>query len=664
MAPKIPNPKLSIPKLNVPRLGGSKLSLPGRGKSAAGASAPDAATEVIPADVNRTEVGPPAAKPKRPAMKLSAPRLSAPKLSLSRGRPSGDVIGLDIEPGYIVAAQATANGSVKVVRAAGVPIDLEVVRDGEVLDPVALGEALAALFQQHGLPRAVRVGLANQRTVLRTLDLPPIEKKEELDAAVRFQAEEEVPMPLNSAVLDYQPVGEVDTPNGVRQRVVLVAAQRDMVERLLQALQIAKLRPVGVDLSAFALIRSLYSDDPQRSRHLVYLAVGGLTNMAVADGVTCRFTRVLGGGLEAMAAALAARIEVPVSEARKMLFSIGLQDGGLDLGVAAPAIGATGEPAAPPAFADEPLPAAPHEADYAPYGDAAEPFPAPVEEPPYGAPDAPPFADPPAFADDDHSASRADGGFDGSYAAPPAGDHGFDEYPAPGEAAAAEFDQYPAPTEEPHGDFDQYPAPGEAAAADFDQYAPPAGEPHADFDQHPAPDEHPPADGPGPVAPPPADYGDYAAPPAAEAYSYEEPPPFTDDFTVQYDTSADPAPPPPPYDAPAEPAAPAPAARSSRGGDLAEDVRSVIANGVREIAGEVRNSLDFQRIQGGGETVEGVVLSGPALDVPGFAEALEHELGLPVHVATVAPASSRAFEDIPASRVAIAAGLAVEEIRP
>ena len=40
-------------------------------------------------------------------------------------------------------------------------------------------------------------------------------------------------MPLGNAVLDFHPLGIVDTPAGPRQRVVLVAAQRDMVERLL-----------------------------------------------------------------------------------------------------------------------------------------------------------------------------------------------------------------------------------------------------------------------------------------------------------------------------------------------------------------------------------------------------------------------------------------------
>ena len=111
---------------------------------------------------------------------------------------------------------------------------------------------------------------------------------------MRFQAQDQVPMPLDNAVLDFQPLGMFDTPAGPRQRVVLVAAQRDMVERLLAAVRGAGLTPEGVDLSAFALIRSLYRRRRRRARpsRVLYLNVDGLTNLAIAEGTICRFTRV------------------------------------------------------------------------------------------------------------------------------------------------------------------------------------------------------------------------------------------------------------------------------------------------------------------------------------------------------------------------------------
>ena len=60
------------------------------------------------------------------------------------------------------------------------------------------------------------------------------------------------------------------------------------------------------------------------------------------------------------------------------------------------------------------------------------------------------------------------------------------------------------------------------------------------------------------------------------------------------------------------------------------DVWNVLENGIRDISGEVRNSLDFHRSQEGGGEVSHVVLSGAAEEIPGFADALELALGVPV----------------------------------
>jgi type IV pilus assembly protein PilM len=91
------------------------------------------------------------------------------------------------------------------------------------------------------------------------------------------------------------------------------------------------------------------------------------------------------------------------------------------------------------------------------------------------------------------------------------------------------------------------------------------------------------------------------------------------------------------------------------------DVRMVLENGAREIAGEVRNSLDFYRAQDRTAEVNSVVLSGPALGIEGFAEALQNHLGLPVTCETVR-SLEHSHPDVSLDHLAIAAGLAAEEI--
>ena len=241
---------------------------------------------------------------------------------MGRRTRTNTVTGLNIEPGGISAAQVSVNGSISVLRGARVALDAGVVRDGEVADAAALADALRELWRGHkGLDKRVRIGVANARIVVRTLDLPPIEDRKELEAAVRFRAQDEIAMPLDSAVLDFHPLGIVETPQGPRQRVVLVAARRDMIGAVLAATRAAGLRPEGIDLSAFALIRALRVARPGPA---LFLWVGGLTNLAISDEGACAFTRVAGGGLEALAVELAERRELALEQARDLLFEAGL----------------------------------------------------------------------------------------------------------------------------------------------------------------------------------------------------------------------------------------------------------------------------------------------------------------------------------------------------
>jgi type IV pilus assembly protein PilM len=314
--------------------------------------------------------------------------------------------------------------------------------------------------------------------VLRTLELPPVTDRKELAAAVGFQAQDQVPMPLSNAVLDFHALGLFDTPAGPRQRVVLVAAHRDMIEKLLASVREAGLRPEGIDLSAFAMIRSLYRaqaepanpDAEQVAERVLYLNVDGLTNLAIAEGQVCRFTRVVGAGVEGMASEIAERRGIAIAEARELVAAVDLT-----------------EPAQPEARA-------------------------PVAE------------------GSGHDAN-----------APAAVD--------PAEVMSGADDE-------------------------------------------------------------------------------------SDELLAQNTPEA--------------------------GSD--PDVRMVLERGIHDIAGEVRNSLDFHRSQDGGGAVSRVVLSGSALDLPGFAHALQSQLRVDVEPQIVGLADQSLAGKLSTHRLAIAAGLATTEI--
>lgn len=233
------------------------------------------------------------------------------------------VVGLELDPGHVAAAEVHVNGSLTLQRGAVAHLRPGVLRDGDVTDPAALSDALRALFEEHDLPKRVRLGIANQRIVVRTLDVPVIDDEKALLAAARALVPDQIPMPIEEAVLDMVPVGTVQTVEGPRARVVVVAVRREMVERVVGAVREAGLELEGLDLSAFGMVRAI---DPvaAEGRAALYINAAGLVNVAVANTSGCLFTRAAAGGIDAMAATLSERRGLTLEHARQWMTHVGL----------------------------------------------------------------------------------------------------------------------------------------------------------------------------------------------------------------------------------------------------------------------------------------------------------------------------------------------------
>jgi len=233
------------------------------------------------------------------------------------------VVGLELDPGHIAAAEVSVDGSITLTRGAVAELKPGIMRDGEVADPIALAEALKALFEEHQLPKRVRLGIAHQRIVVRSLDLNAvIDDPKALAAAVRAAAPDHIPMPMDEAVMDFQPLGVVQTPSGMKSRVVVVAVRREMVERAAAAVQGAGLQLEGIDLSAFGMVRALGAEQDGAT---LYINVAGLLNVAVANADGCLFTRAAGGGVDAIAQTLAERRGLTREHSRQWMTHVGLQ---------------------------------------------------------------------------------------------------------------------------------------------------------------------------------------------------------------------------------------------------------------------------------------------------------------------------------------------------
>ncbi len=216
-------------------------------------------------------------------------------ISLRKNSARGTV-GLDIDGRFLAAVQASEG---RIERAASVELPNGLVRDGEVSDPPALAAALKDFAAEAGLPKNVRLGVSNQQIVVRLIELPVIEDEKEREAAVRFEAADAIAMPLDEAILDHQIAGAAETDGGApRMRIVVVAARRTMIDGVVAAARTAGLKPEGIDLDAFALVRMLADGSTSGDTARVFCHLGGVTNLAVAVGDTCLFARPLSSSSE------------------------------------------------------------------------------------------------------------------------------------------------------------------------------------------------------------------------------------------------------------------------------------------------------------------------------------------------------------------------------
>lgn len=246
-------------------------------------------------------------------------RERTPRRERGKGKGAKKLVGLEIGASQIAAALVSNNGAPELVEAVRAPLEPGLVASGEVRDPEALALSLKRFFDTHKLPKkGIRLGISNNRIGVRVFEIEGVQDETQLENAIRFRAEDVLPIPLEQAVLDYVVLGEEQRADGTRaHRILLVVAYRDVVDRYLQACRGAGLEVVGIDLEAFALLRALAAptDAFPGGGALVGVTVGhDRTTIAVSTGRYCDFTRVLDWGGWSLNVVIARALDLAPSE--------------------------------------------------------------------------------------------------------------------------------------------------------------------------------------------------------------------------------------------------------------------------------------------------------------------------------------------------------------
>lgn len=215
----------------------------------------------------------------------------------------GVSIGLDISTGSIKVAEVNITKREPILQNLAIIMLPEgAVRDGEIDNIETVSTYLRELWKQNRLTkRKVVLGIANQKVIVRPMDLPYM-PEDELESAVKYQVQEFIPIPIDDAIVDYEVVDEYMTGEEERmQTILLAAAHREMITSFLDACVGAGLTPEAVELKAFAMVRSLIKKEyqfleeeaePPGSVCLINIGAG-ICNVCVVKENTPRFVRML-----------------------------------------------------------------------------------------------------------------------------------------------------------------------------------------------------------------------------------------------------------------------------------------------------------------------------------------------------------------------------------
>lgn len=209
-------------------------------------------------------------------------------------------------------------------------------RPGIISDADADLEALAGAIKQ--LMAAAKIdskevvaALPESRIFTRVIDDLPYLKDNELSSAIRYAAEEFIPMPLADVDLNWQVLIRSDGKNkNVRTVVLVVASPKNIVSKYLKVLELAGLRLRALETEIIAVTRALVGNNPfSPSTMIIQLGTTTTDFAAVSKGLIW-LTRSISTGGMALTRSLAQHFNFEINQAEEYKKVYGLMEDQLE----------------------------------------------------------------------------------------------------------------------------------------------------------------------------------------------------------------------------------------------------------------------------------------------------------------------------------------------
>ena len=229
--------------------------------------------------------------------------------------------GVDIGSASIRAVETNRVKDHSVVGNFGqAPLPAGVVQGGIINDERVVIGALKHLWGEHKFRnRDVTLGVTSHQIVVREMSLPYLPPRE-FRLALPFQVRDQLPMPVDRALLDFYPLEKGRKGEDVRG--LLIAAPKELVLPTVNIVERAGLRVVRVDLASFAILRSAAR---LGARVEAIADIGAQTTSVVihVDGEP-RIVRTIPRGGAEITDAIANKLKIAPVDAERLKREIGL----------------------------------------------------------------------------------------------------------------------------------------------------------------------------------------------------------------------------------------------------------------------------------------------------------------------------------------------------
>lgn len=172
--------------------------------------------------------------------------------------------------------------------------------------------------------KSVQIALPESKVFTRVVEIPALTDRE-LGSAIKWEAEQYIPLPLDQVNLDYTVLRDSKMTGTNKMEILLVAAPKNLIEKYLSILEFADLSVTNAETEIIASSRALSRSLPNAKGILIIALGAQTTDLAILRNGILFFTRSLPAGGDAITRAIAQGLEFTVNQAEEYKRTYGLQ---------------------------------------------------------------------------------------------------------------------------------------------------------------------------------------------------------------------------------------------------------------------------------------------------------------------------------------------------